>query len=282
MMRFAATAFPSGTHRPRPRFPRAAAALLILVSAAAGLGAARAEEPKPCTPEAFNSAEAKLGQARVAAPERTNFRDEGGNCPDESPACLRRGFVMTNDEVATAQTSGDYICAYFPDLKGGSAGYLPRAALTPLPAGPVSAKRKLPAPQKGESFLGFCERLGRRTEILFKCEVDTDHLDRSHPSQGRTLRIPWASVEAGLELAKPLFDIPASVKLPAQGPAEQVIDLKPDPKRHLDMARLTVKRNQAGRITGVDYFEKAEAGGRSVDLTRTGPVLVISEQSFAD
>ncbi|TGR16042.1 hypothetical protein EN840_35500, partial [Mesorhizobium sp. M8A.F.Ca.ET.197.01.1.1] len=55
-------------------------------------------------------------------------------CPAKGePACRQRGYVINGDTVVTGRDLGRYRCAFFPNKVGGSAGWVDRSKLQPLP-----------------------------------------------------------------------------------------------------------------------------------------------------
>jgi hypothetical protein len=116
--------------------PARPTALLALALTLLPFGLAVAQETPMCRNGLFSASPEPIGRARVVAPDRTHFRDDSGACPTETPACQTAAYLITGDVVLTAQSWGAFVCAYFPNTRGGTAGYLPRAALTLLPAPP--------------------------------------------------------------------------------------------------------------------------------------------------
>jgi hypothetical protein len=79
-----------------------------------------------------------LGLARVAAGGKVRFlNDFSPECPSKAQRCLGRAYVVPGDLVITGHSYGDYICAFFPNRAGGSAGWIQARDLTRLPDQPA-------------------------------------------------------------------------------------------------------------------------------------------------
>jgi hypothetical protein len=104
------------------------AALLALLGAAA----ARADPPT-CRNGDFPANNPAPGLAKVVGAGRLHFQTDTGACPGEAAACRQRAYVVSGNLVLTGQTVGPYVCAFFPNKVGGSAGYVEAARLAPLP-----------------------------------------------------------------------------------------------------------------------------------------------------
>jgi hypothetical protein len=61
-------------------------------------------------------------------------RDTKG-CPSETKAC-RSAYVLPGQEVLAGKHLGNFICAFFPNNVGGSAGWVSAGNLTPSPQQP--------------------------------------------------------------------------------------------------------------------------------------------------
>jgi hypothetical protein len=76
-----------------------------------------------------------LGLAKVAAAGSTHFiEDSDPGCPSESQRCRDRAYLVQGNVVLTGRARGSFVCAFFPNRVGGSAGWLRSADLTRLPA----------------------------------------------------------------------------------------------------------------------------------------------------
>ena len=138
-------------------------------------------------------------------------------------------------------------------------------------------------PVAGESLDGWCARLQRAEPFVpFRCSVVQDWLDASHPSLTRRVQLRGIDVLAGFELARRLFDVPASIRLPRSGPREQVIE---DPGKPAEVweSTLTVARDAAGAPRQAAWFERREGAGRTVTVRRIDArTIEVGEAAFAD
>jgi len=169
-----------------------------------------------------------------------------------------------------------------------SAFALGLALLQPLAVGaqPAAARAKgLPVamPASGEPFEAWCRRLERAEPFVgFRCTVESDWLDPSHPGRTRRVRLRVADFPAAFELARRLFAVPASVVLPRSGPREQVIE---DPGKPAEVweSTLTVSRDAAGAPRRASWFERREGSGRTVTVRRIDArTIELGEVAFAD
>lgn len=65
--------------------------------------------------------------------EKSFFWKDGSGCPDATkPECKTKLYVVAKDEVVTAQTQGDWVCAWFQPAKkkkSETVGWLPKKGL---------------------------------------------------------------------------------------------------------------------------------------------------------
>ena len=114
---------------------------LCAAAAAAVLAAMPATAQAECSRAGFpaNAPRAATVQGGAA---RTWFVRDGGygvGCPDASAACRTQSYVTPGDVVLLGAEAGPYVCAAFTGPRGRTtAGWLPAAALSPLPERPVS------------------------------------------------------------------------------------------------------------------------------------------------
>jgi hypothetical protein len=78
-------------------------------------------------------AEKAIGLAKVIGADRLVFLKDSDGCPSEAASCRQRAYVVGGDELLTGRGAGAYVCAFFPSRGGGSAGWVRRARLAPLP-----------------------------------------------------------------------------------------------------------------------------------------------------
>jgi hypothetical protein len=86
----------------------------------------------------FSPSDAKgLSLMRATGAPRTYFlkdKDAKG-CPSDAKAC-HASYILPGQEVIADKRAGGFICAFFPNTSGGSAGWVRADALTPSPVQP--------------------------------------------------------------------------------------------------------------------------------------------------
>jgi len=87
-----------------------------------------------CRNGLFPSAQSGFALARVVGTQRLYLLGDMDGCPAKGePACRQRSYVVSGDTVVTGRDLGAYRCAFFPNKVGGSAGWVDRSKLQPLP-----------------------------------------------------------------------------------------------------------------------------------------------------
>ena len=124
--------------------PALRSAFLAVCALTIGVGAAFAAEPDDgtCRNGSFPEQAGGFGVGKVMGPERAYFIDDINGCPNDSAACREKSYVVTGDLVLTGRSKGVYVCAFFPNRGGGSAGWMRRDRLAAQPvdaAPPLSA-----------------------------------------------------------------------------------------------------------------------------------------------
>jgi hypothetical protein len=165
-------------------------------------------------------------------------------------------------------------------LLAGAPGHAGAASTAPAVAARPAA---VATPAAGETFEAWCARLQRAEPFVpFRCSVETDWLDPSHPSRTRRVQLRIADFGAAFELARRLFQVPASVTLPRSGPREQAVE---DPGKPAEVweSTLTVARDAAGAPRRASWFERREGSGRTVTVRRIDArTIELGEAAFAD
>ncbi|HEX4196130.1 MAG TPA: hypothetical protein VHZ26_01680 [Caulobacteraceae bacterium] len=106
----------------------------MLALALACASAARAQAPDmSCRNGSFPKTEKSIALAKVAGADRLYFLNDADGCPNGTPACRQRAYVVAGNELLTGRGAGPYVCAFFPNRVGGSAGWIERARLVPVP-----------------------------------------------------------------------------------------------------------------------------------------------------
>jgi hypothetical protein len=73
-----------------------------------------------------------FGLAKVAGPGKSQFYQDMDGCPAKAASCLTPYYVLPGDRVVTGRSKGDFVCTYFPNAVGGTAGWMPRSRLAAL------------------------------------------------------------------------------------------------------------------------------------------------------
>ena len=105
-----------------------------------GLGSATVARAE-CRAGTFSLQPPAVDLAVVTGAGPAPFVKDDAGCPAPADRCRSRAYVVAGDRVITAARSGDYVCAYFPNAGGGSAGYLPAARLSARAVDPAPALR---------------------------------------------------------------------------------------------------------------------------------------------
>jgi hypothetical protein len=111
-----------------------AVAVALYASFAASAASATDGNPDNWYRNGFFPAEEALGLARVSAKGRVRFIDDSyAECPSAAPRCVGKSYVVSGDLALTGHSYNGYVCAFFPNRVGGSAGWLRPGDLTRLP-----------------------------------------------------------------------------------------------------------------------------------------------------
>jgi hypothetical protein len=95
--------------------------------------AARGQAPDMSCSNGGFPAETAIGLAKVIGADRLVFLKDTDGCPSEAASCRQRAYVVSGDELLTGRSAGGYVCAFFPNRGGGSAGWVQRTRLQALP-----------------------------------------------------------------------------------------------------------------------------------------------------
>jgi hypothetical protein len=115
------------------------AAIALAIPTAA---AAADEDDGFCRNGGFPIENSTFGVATIQGAGRAYLLDDMNGCPNASPKCQTHTYLITGDRVVTGRTRGGYVCAYFPNKGGGSAGWVDPKRLKQMP---VDAKPPLSA-----------------------------------------------------------------------------------------------------------------------------------------
>ena len=105
----------------------------ILTSLVLASAARAADDDLICRNGTFPTDEKTVGIAQVQGAAHLNFLEDAGGCPNEEARCRQRAYVVDGDLLLTGRSHGPYVCAFFANRVGGSAGWVPRDRLTALP-----------------------------------------------------------------------------------------------------------------------------------------------------
>ena len=108
---------------------------MTAIGLAAGLPAAALAQDTTCRNGLFAQQEG-FAQARVSEPRRTFFYEDMDGCPTRAgalDACRSNSYVIEGDMLVIGRSLGDFVCAFFPNDVGGTAGWIRRNRLTILP-----------------------------------------------------------------------------------------------------------------------------------------------------
>lgn len=86
-----------------------------------------------CRNGMFGEENGSFGLGTVAASGQTHFVYDMQGCPNATNKCRLPSYVVKGDKVVTGRTIGDYLCVYFPNKGGGTAGWVMSSRISPLP-----------------------------------------------------------------------------------------------------------------------------------------------------
>jgi hypothetical protein len=130
--------------------------------AACGFSApAWAQDDGTCRNGLFGDQNSEFGAAHVIGSGRLHFLEDMDGCPNATAACRQRAFVVPGDRLVTGRSKQGYVCAYFPNRGGGTAGWVEKSrlridAINPRP--PLTAWRGTWA--DGDNHISFSIRRG--------------------------------------------------------------------------------------------------------------------------
>jgi hypothetical protein len=113
-----------------------AEAFAIAALALMAASAARAADDGTCRNGDFPTEQDRFGLAQVTGAGHLPFLGDTNGCPNETVACHGGGYVVTGDVLLTGRSQGAYVCAFYPNRGGGSAGWVRADRLAARPADP--------------------------------------------------------------------------------------------------------------------------------------------------
>lgn len=106
---------------------------MAAVALLAASAARAAEDDGLCRNGVFPKEQGQFGLAKVTGGGRLGFLGDMDGCPNETPACRGTGYVVAGDTLITGRAKGPYVCAFYPNRVGGSAGWVRADRLAPAP-----------------------------------------------------------------------------------------------------------------------------------------------------
>ncbi|MFC3652276.1 hypothetical protein ACFONN_12040 [Dyella humi] len=86
-----------------------------------------------CANGSFASEQSTFGLAKVIGEGHLNFMLGADGCTSKPTDCTGWGYVLPGDVLITGNTHGTHVCAFYPNRKGGSAGWVEQARLSLIP-----------------------------------------------------------------------------------------------------------------------------------------------------
>jgi len=80
-------------------------------------------------------------QAQVTA-KRAFFHEDTSGCPQEG-TCRTRSYVIEGDSLVIGRSMGGFVCAFFPNDAGGTAGWIEASRLRILPTSALALGRRV-------------------------------------------------------------------------------------------------------------------------------------------
>ena len=98
--------------------------LLALPLLAFGASAALAQDDAMCRNGLF-PAEKQFAVARIGGSDRAYFYSDEGGCPVTNSAdCSTKSYLVPGDTIVFSRIRNRFVCAFFPDDSGGTAGWI--------------------------------------------------------------------------------------------------------------------------------------------------------------
>lgn len=112
---------------------RFALVALLIWSSSSAVSAENPSTDLVCANGNFASEQGVFGLAKVIGEGHLNFMLNADGCSSKPTDCSGWGYVIPGDVLITGNTHGTYVCAFYPNRHGGSAGWVERARLLSLP-----------------------------------------------------------------------------------------------------------------------------------------------------
>lgn len=104
---------------------------ILLIAVATPASAAMLDDGL-CRNGLFPANNDHFGLAIVNGQGRAQVLDDMNGCPKAERRCRKGYYVVPGDRVVTGRIKGSYVCAFFPNKGGGTAGWIERSRLRPL------------------------------------------------------------------------------------------------------------------------------------------------------
>lgn len=94
---------------------------------------ANAADDMSCRNGGFPSEQSTFGQGKVIGSGHLDLLSDMDGCPSSTKKCNGFGYVLPGDVVITGRSDGAYVCAFYPNRVGGSAGWVEKSRLSLMP-----------------------------------------------------------------------------------------------------------------------------------------------------
>lgn len=140
-----------------------------------------------------------------------------------------------------------------------------------------------PMPKADPSFEAYCQQLGKvLPSIRYRCLFEDNMLDESRPSMSRRIEFATTDFRRVFRIGRVLMGIPASLRIPESGPAEQTLS-EPNKPESVQSSDLTIKRSPNGQLESVEYDRYSEGSATQRRVGRMpGGLIFIEWSSLAD
>lgn len=140
-----------------------------------------------------------------------------------------------------------------------------------------------PIPKADQSFEAYCKQLGKvLPPIRYRCLFEDNMLDEQNLSMSRRIEFSTTDFTKVFRIGRVLMGIPASLRIPESGPAEETLSEPNKPESH-QWSDLTIKRSPKGQVESVEYDRYSEGSATQRRVGRMpGGLIFIEWSSLAD
>lgn len=107
--------------------------VILLATSLISSHATAAEDDGFCRNGGFPSEQSSFALGKVIGSGHLDLLTDMNGCPSSTKKCNGFGYVLPGDVVITGRTQGAYVCAFYPNRSGGSAGWVEKVRLSPMP-----------------------------------------------------------------------------------------------------------------------------------------------------